>query len=92
VRGQCPTCPPGECRRRRLALVRQPTKCRLLRGHGCPVSASFGEEGGGDDRSAPLLPRGDAVAELTTAGRVGGRRYRRAVRGGVPCRSYRRGT
>jgi hypothetical protein len=38
VRGKHPTCPPQGCRRRRLALVRQPTRCRLLPGHGCPVS------------------------------------------------------
>jgi hypothetical protein len=47
VRGQHPTWPPQGCRRRRLALARQPTRCRLLHGHGCPVSSSSGEEGGG---------------------------------------------
>jgi hypothetical protein len=36
VRGQHPTCPPQGCQRRRLALVRQPTRCRLLPSHGCP--------------------------------------------------------
>jgi hypothetical protein len=45
-----------------------------------------------DDRSAPLLPRGDAVVELAAAGRVEDRRCRHAVGGGVPCRSCRRGT
>jgi hypothetical protein len=51
-----PDMSPGECQRRRLTLVQQPTRCRLLRGHGCLVSTSSDEEGGRDDRSAPLLP------------------------------------
>jgi hypothetical protein len=50
-----------------------------LRGHSCLVSASSDEEGGGDDRSAPLLPRGDAVVELAAAGWVGDRRCRHTV-------------
>jgi hypothetical protein len=40
VRGQRPTWPPQGCRHRRLALARQPTRCHLLHGHGCPVSSS----------------------------------------------------
>jgi hypothetical protein len=45
------------CRRRRLALVRQPTRCRLLPGHGCSVSSS-GKEGGGANPGVPLPPWG----------------------------------
>jgi hypothetical protein len=71
--------------------VRQPTRCRLLRGHGCLVSASSDEEGGGDDRSAPLLSRGDAVVELAAVGRVGDRRCRHTAGGGVSCCSCRDG-
>jgi hypothetical protein len=56
ARGQRPTCPPLGCRRHRLA--RQPTRCRLLPGHGCPVSSSCGEEGGGTNPDAALPPRG----------------------------------
>jgi hypothetical protein len=50
VRGQRPTCSPLGCWRCRLALVRQLTRCRLLPGHGCPASSSYGEEGGGANR------------------------------------------
>jgi hypothetical protein len=92
VRGQHPTCPPQGCRRRRLALVRQPTKCRLVPGHGCSVFSSSGEEGGRANPDVPLLPRGDAVVEFAAAGRADDRRCCRAARGGVPCCSCRRGT
>jgi hypothetical protein len=68
VRGQHPTCPPQGCRRRRLALVRQPTRCRLLPGHGCPVSSSSGEEGGGANLGVPLLPRGKSSSSLPPPG------------------------
>jgi hypothetical protein len=80
------------CRRRRLALVRQQTRCRLLPGHGCPVSSSSGEEGGGANLGVPLLPRGDAVVKFASTGRANNRRCCRVARGGVPCRSYHRGT
>ncbi len=66
TRGRRPTCPPLGCRRCRLA--RQPTRCRLLPGHGCPLSSSSGEEGGGANPGVPLLPRGDAVVEFASAG------------------------
>jgi hypothetical protein len=56
ARGQRPTCPPLGCQRRRLA--RQPTRCRLLPGHGCPASSSCGEEGDGTNPNAALPPRG----------------------------------
>jgi hypothetical protein len=56
ARGQRPTCPPLGCRRHRLA--RQPTRCRLLLGHGCPASSSCGEEGDGTNPDAALPPRG----------------------------------
>jgi hypothetical protein len=69
VRGQHPTCPPLGCRRRRLALERQPTRCRRLPGHGCPVSSSCGEEGGGTNPDAALPPRGEDVVEFAAAGR-----------------------
>jgi hypothetical protein len=67
VWGQHPTCPPLGCRRRRLALDRQRTRCRLLRGHSCPVSSSCGEESGGANPDAALLPWGKTPSsELTT--------------------------
>jgi hypothetical protein len=44
-----PDMAPQGCQRHRLALARQPTRCRLLHGHGCPVS-STGEEGGRQTR------------------------------------------
>jgi hypothetical protein len=56
ARGQRPTCPLLGCRRRRLA--RQPTRCRLLPGHGCPASSSCGEEGDGTNPDATLPPWG----------------------------------
>jgi hypothetical protein len=56
ARGQRPTCPPLGCQRRRLA--RQPTRCRLLPGHDCPVSSSCGEGGDGTNPNAALPPRG----------------------------------
>jgi hypothetical protein len=74
---------------RRLALARQPTRCRLLHGHGCPVSSSSGEEGGGANPSVPLLPRGEVVIEFAAAGRADDRCCCRAAGGGVPCRSCR---
>jgi hypothetical protein len=52
-----PDMSPAGCQRRRLALARQPTRCRLLHGHVCPVSSSFCEEGGGANPGVPLLPR-----------------------------------
>jgi hypothetical protein len=88
-RGQHSTCPPQGCWCRRLALVRQPTRYRLLPGHGCPVSSSSGEEGGGANPGVPLLPRGKVVVEFAAAGRADDRRCCRAARGGVPCRSCR---
>jgi hypothetical protein len=60
------------CQRRRLALDRQPTRCRLLPGHGCPVSSSCGEEGGRANPNAALPPWGKTSSsspppgELTT--------------------------
>jgi hypothetical protein len=47
-------------------------RCRLLPGHGCPVSSSCGEEGGGTNLDAALPPRGKTPSsppppgELTT--------------------------
>jgi hypothetical protein len=49
-----PETSPLGCQRRRLA--RQPTRCRLLLGHGCPASSSCGEEGGGIDSRVALPP------------------------------------
>jgi hypothetical protein len=48
TQGRSPTCPPLGHRRRRLA--RQPTRCRLLLGHGGPVSSSAGGEVTGQTR------------------------------------------
>jgi hypothetical protein len=76
-----PDMSPTGCRRRQLALVRQPMRCCLLPGHGCPVSASSGEEGGGANPGVPLLPRGDVV-EFASAGRADDRRCCRATGGG----------
>jgi hypothetical protein len=90
ARGQHPTCPPLGCRRRRPA--RQPTRCRLLPGHGCPVSSSCCKEGSGTNPDAALPPRGEDVVESAAAGRADGRRCRCRVAGeGVPCRSCHRG-
>jgi hypothetical protein len=61
--------------------------------HGCPVSASSGEEGDGVDSGVPLPPRGDVtVVEFASAGQADVRRCCRAAGGGIPCRSRRRGT
>jgi hypothetical protein len=56
------------------------------------VSSSSGEEGGRANPDVPLLPRGDVVVEFASAGQADDRRCCRAARGGVPCRSRRRGT
>jgi hypothetical protein len=66
TRGQRPTCPPLGRQRRRLA--RQPTRCRLLLGHGCPASSSCGEEGDGTGPDAALPPRGEDVVDSATGG------------------------
>jgi hypothetical protein len=68
VRGQHLTCPPQGCRRSRLALVRQPMRCRLLPGHGCPVSSSSGEEGGRANPSVPLPQRGKSSSSSPSPG------------------------
>jgi hypothetical protein len=39
-----------------------------LPGHGCSVSSSSGEEGGGANPGVPLPPWGDAVVEFASAG------------------------
>ena len=71
-----PDMSPAGCRRRRLALDRQRTRCRLLPGHGCPVSSSCGEEGGRANPDAALPPQGEDVVEFAAAGRADGRRCR----------------
>jgi hypothetical protein len=68
VRGQRPTCPSLGCRRRRLA--RQPTRCRLLPGHGCPISSSCGEEGGRANPDAALPPRGKTSSSSPPPGEL----------------------
>jgi hypothetical protein len=45
-------------------------RCRLLPGHGCPVSSSCGKEGGGANPDAALPPRGEDVVEFAAAGRA----------------------
>jgi hypothetical protein len=88
ARGQRPTCPSLGCQCRRLA--RQPTRCRLLPGHDCPVSSSYDEEGNGTNPNAALLPRGEDIVESASAGRANGHRCRCCAAGeGAPCRSCR---
>jgi hypothetical protein len=91
MHGRHPTCPPLGRQRRRLA--RQPTRCRLLFGHGCPASSSVG---GGDDGTNPdvvLPPCGEDVVDSAVDGRADGRHCRcHAAEEGVSCRSCRRGT
>jgi hypothetical protein len=70
ARGQRPTCPPLGCRRRRLALDRQPTRCRLLLGHGCPVSSFCGEGGGEANPDAALPPRGKTSSSSPPPGEL----------------------
>jgi hypothetical protein len=65
-----PDMSPLGCRRRRLALDRQSTRCRLLRGHGCPVSSSCGEEGGGANPDAALPPRGKTSSSSPPPGEL----------------------
>jgi hypothetical protein len=69
-----PDMSPAGCQRRRLA--RQPTRCCLLPGHGCPTFSSCSEEGGGTNPDAALPPRGENVVEFAAAGRADGRRCR----------------
>jgi hypothetical protein len=49
-------------------------RCRLLPGHGCPVSSSCGEEGGRANSDAALPPRGEDIVEFAAAGRADDRR------------------
>jgi hypothetical protein len=72
-------CPPLGRRRRRLA--RQPTRCRLLLGLGCPASTSVGGGGDGVNSNVVLPPRGEDVVDSTAGGRTVDRH----------CRSCRRG-
>jgi hypothetical protein len=91
TRGRRPTCPSSGRRRRRLA--RQPTRCRLLLGHGCPASSSVGEGGDGTNSDVVLPPHGEDIVDSAAGGRVVGRHCRcRAAEEGVSCRSCRRGT
>jgi hypothetical protein len=68
MRGQRPTCPLLGRRRRRLA--RQPTRCRLLLGHGCPASSSCGGEGDGTGPDAALPPWGKTLSIPPPSGRL----------------------
>jgi hypothetical protein len=71
MRGRRSTCPPlGRWRRR---LARQPTRCRLLLGLGCPASSSVGGGGDGTNLNVVLLPRGEDVVDSAAGGRVVGR-------------------
>jgi hypothetical protein len=79
--------------RRRCRLARQPTRCRLLLGLGCPASSSVGGGGDGINPKVVLPPRGEDVIDSAAGGRVVGRHCRcRATGEGVSCRSCRRGT
>src|SRR5690349_11276090 len=66
-----PDVPPVGRRRRRLG--RQPTRCRLLLGLGCPASSSVGGGGDGTSPNVVLPPRGEDVVDSTAGGRVVGR-------------------
>jgi hypothetical protein len=91
TRGRRPTCPQYGRRRRRLA--RQPMRCRLLLGLGCPASSSVGGGGDGTNPDVVLPPCGIDVVDSAAGGRVVGRHCRcRAAEEGVSCRSCRRGT
>jgi hypothetical protein len=74
TQGRSPTCPPLGRRRRRLA--RQPTRCRLLFGHGCPASSSVSGGGGGTNSDVVLPPCGEDVVDSATGGRADGRHCR----------------
>jgi hypothetical protein len=88
TRGQRPTCPP--LGRRRLA--RQPTRRRLLLGHGCPASSSVGGEGDGTNLDVVLPSRGEDVIDSAAGGQADGRHCPcRAAGEGVSCHSCRRG-
>jgi hypothetical protein len=86
-----PDVPPLGRRRRRLA--RQPTRCRLLLGFGCPASSSVGGGEDGASSKVVLPPCGEDVVDSAAGGRAVGRHCRcRAAGEGVSCRSCRRGT
>jgi hypothetical protein len=68
MRGRCPTCPPLGRRRRRL--TRQPTRCRLLLGLGCPASSSVGGGGDGTNPNVVLPPCGEDVVDSAAGGRL----------------------
>jgi hypothetical protein len=74
TRGRCPRCPLLGRRRRRLA--RQPTRCRLPLGLGCPASSSVGGGGDGTNPNVVLPPRGEDVVDFAAGGRVVGRHCR----------------
>jgi hypothetical protein len=74
-------------------LARQPTRCRLLLGLGCPASSSVDGGGDGTSPNVVLPPRGEDVVDSAAGGQVVGRHCRCRVAGeGVSCRSCRRGT
>jgi hypothetical protein len=86
------TPPLGDYHRRRR-LARQPTRCCLLLGLGCPASSSVGGGEGGVSSNVVLPPRGEDVVDSVAGGRAIGRHCRcRTVGEGVSCRSCRRGT
>jgi hypothetical protein len=91
TQGRSPTCRSLGRRRRRLA--RQPTRCRLLLGHGCPASSSVGGGGDGTNPDVVLSPCGEDVNDSAAGGRADGRHCRcRAAEERVSCRSCHRGT
>jgi hypothetical protein len=90
TQGRSLTCPPLGRRHRRLA--RQPTRCRLLLGHGCPASSVCGG-GDGTNPDVVLPPCGEGVVDSAAGGRADGRHCRcRAAEEGASCCSCRRGT
>jgi hypothetical protein len=62
-------CPPLGRRCRRLA--RQPTRCRLLLGLGCPASSSVGRGGDGTNPNVVLPPAGGLSAAIVAVARRG---------------------
>jgi hypothetical protein len=54
--------------RRRRRLARQPTRCCLLLGLGCPASSSVGGGEGGASSNVVLPPRGEDVIDPPPAG------------------------
>jgi hypothetical protein len=64
------------CYSRRRRPARQPTRCRLLLGLGCPASSSVDGGGDGVTSNVVLPPRGEDVVDSAAGGRAVGRHCR----------------